>query len=84
MIRYLVIHGFFKARFITTCKYCGEANSRIHVTNNCPAFDKMRARTWNDLGKIKKGRIKEEDRYKGDLEKALLDVYSKPGPDCVK
>jgi hypothetical protein len=84
MIRYLVNHGFFKARFIMTCKYCGEANSRTHVTNNCPAFDKLRARTWNDLDEIKKGRIKEEIRYKGDLEKALLDVYFKPGPDCVK
>jgi len=34
--------------------------------------------------KVKKGRIKEKDRYKWDLEKAFMDVYFKPGPECDK
>ena len=38
MIRYLVDHGFYKARFIPISEYCGEANSLTHVTNICPAF----------------------------------------------
>jgi hypothetical protein len=34
--------------------------------------------------KVKNGRIKEKDRYNWDLEKAFLDIYLKPGPECDK
>jgi len=33
---------------------------------------------------VKKCRIKEKDRYNGELEKALLDAFFKPGPECDK
>ena len=34
------------------------------------------------LDEVKKGRIKEKDRYYWDIEKAFLEVYFKPGPEC--
>jgi len=49
MIRYLVNHGFYKARIILTCKHCGEPNSRTYVTNNLPKFDELRERAWKEL-----------------------------------
>ena len=42
MIRYLVNHGFYKARFIPICENCGEANCR--VTNIFPVFHNLRTR----------------------------------------
>ena len=84
MIRYLVNHGFFKARIIPVCKHCGEANSRTHVTNTCPAFDDLRARAWKKLNELRRPIIKVEDRYDGDLEKAFLDAYFKPRSNCDK
>jgi hypothetical protein len=33
---------------------------------------------------VKKGRIKEKDRSNGELKKAFLDAYFKPGPECDK
>ena len=50
MIRYLVNHGFYKARFEPICRYCGDDNSRTHVTNVCPEFEKLRRDTWVELG----------------------------------
>jgi len=44
MIRYLINDDFYKARIIPTCKHCREPNSRTHVTNNCPKFDRLRER----------------------------------------
>jgi hypothetical protein len=82
MIRYLVNHGFYKARFMPTCKHCGEANSRTHVTNNCPAFDDLRARAWKELDELRKPKVKMRIKFNEDLEKAFLDVYFKPGPKC--
>ena len=49
MIRYLVNHGFYKARFIPICEHCGEENSRTHVTNICPLFDNLRTSIGNSL-----------------------------------
>ena len=84
MIRYLVNHGFYKARIIPTCKHCGEANSRTHVTNICPAFDRHRTNAWKELDELRKTRVKMKDKYQGDLEKALLDVFFKPSAKCEK
>lgn len=84
MIRYLVNHGFYKARFIPRCEHCGEENSRTHVTNICPAFDNLRTSTWKQLNELRKTKVKIEDRYKGDLEKAFLDAYFKPRSNCQK
>ena len=79
LIRYLVNHGFFKERFIPLCEHCGEENSRKHVTNDCPAFESVRAWTW---GKLQERRTL--SKYKGDLEYAILDVYFNPVEDCHK
>ena len=54
MIRYLVYHGFYKARFMPICKDCGEANSGTHVTKICPAFDNLRANAWKQLNELRK------------------------------
>ena len=82
MIRYLVNHGFFKERYLPICKNCGEANSRKHVTNYCPAFDEIRVSTWKELDELRKTRVKTKDIYKEDLEKAFLDIYFKPRSFC--
>ena len=58
MIRYLVNHGFYKQRFITRCENCGEANSRTHVTNICPAFNNLRVSTWKQLNELRKTKTK--------------------------
>ncbi len=84
MIRYLVNHGFYKARFIPTCKHCGEANSRTHVTNSCPAFNRLRTSAWKELDELRKTRVKMKDKYQGNLEKAFLDVFFKPSAKCEK
>ena len=68
MIRYLVNHRFYKAKFIPICEYFGEANSRIHFTNICPAFDNLRIKAWKQLNELRKTKVKRQDRYKGDLE----------------
>ena len=78
MIRYLVYHGFFKAKFIQICEHCGEGNSRTHVTNICPAFHNPRVSAWKQHNKLRKTKVKIVDRYKGDLEKAFLDEYFNP------
>ncbi len=82
MIRYLVNHGFYKHRFRPKCEYCGEDNSRGHVTNKCPEFTELRNRTWKEIGKIRMTNLEME--YNGDLEKALLDVYFKPSVKIIK
>jgi len=41
-------------------------------------------RAWDQLDEVKNERIKEKDRYNGDLKKAFLDAYFKPGPECEK
>jgi len=41
-------------------------------------------RAWKHLDEVKKTRIKKKDRYNGDLEKAFLDAYFKPCPECIK
>ena len=64
--------------------HCGEANSRTHVTNACPAFDDLRKGAWKKLNGVTKPVIKFEDRYSGDLEKAFLDAYFKPKSNCDK
>jgi len=84
MIRYLVNHGFFKARYLPTCKHCGEANSKKHFTNYCPVFDEIRASAWKELDELRKTRVKLKDIYKEDLEKAFLDIYFKPRSICEK
>lgn len=84
MIRYLVNHGFYKARFIPLCKHCGEANSRKHVTNECPAFDDLRERAWDELDELRKTRVKMKIQFEGDLEKAFLDAYFKPRRESAK
>jgi hypothetical protein len=73
-MRYLVNHRFYKVRYNPFCGYCWEVNSRKHVTNDCSSFNKQRTRTWEQLDELKKERIKEKDRYNGDLEKAFLNV----------
>ena len=69
MIRYLINHGFYKARIIPICEHCGEANSctRTHVTNICPAFDNLRINVWKQLNEMRKTKVKIEDRSKVDL-----------------
>ena len=84
MIRYLVNFGFYRSRIIPLCMHCGEANSRAHVTNICPAFDGLRESAWKKLNELTKPIIKVEDRYNGDLEKAFLDAYFKPKSICDK
>jgi len=37
------------------CRYCGEANSRTHVTNKYPTLYRLRARRWKDFDELKKG-----------------------------
>jgi hypothetical protein len=49
----------------------------LDVFCNCIEFNKLRIRSWKQLNGLKKGRIKEKDRYNGDLEKAFLDAYFK-------
>ncbi len=83
MIRYLVNHGFYKARIIPKCKYCREPNSRTHVTNNCPKFDGLRERAWKELDELKITRVKMKVKFNEDLEKAFFDAYFKPGPKYV-
>jgi len=83
MIRYLVNHGFYKARIIPICKHCGKPNSRSHVTNNCPKFDGLRESAWKELDELKITRLKMKVKFNEDLEKAFLDAYFKPGPKCV-
>ena len=78
MIRYLVNHGFYKVRFMRICKLCGEANSRTHVTNICPAFNNLRVNAWKQFNELRKTRVKMEERYKGDLEKEMH--TSSPNP----
>jgi hypothetical protein len=77
LIRYLVNHGFYKERYVPICKYCGMKNSRRHVTNECLTFNGLREWTWKKLGEHRK-----IERYKGDLETAILDVYFDPGDRC--
>jgi hypothetical protein len=77
LIRYLVNHGFYKERYQEFCRYCGQKNGRRHVTNECPSFEKLREWTCKGLGKYIK-----IDRYKGDLETAILDAYFDPGEKC--
>jgi hypothetical protein len=77
LIRYIVNHGFYKGRFIKDCRHCGETNSRTHVTNECTTFETLRKWTWKQL---KKTRV--IDKYKGDLEHAILEVYFNPGDKC--
>jgi hypothetical protein len=79
LIRYLVNHGFYKERYQEVCRYCGQRNGRRHVTNDCSTFEKLRNWTWKALGKYIK-----TDKYKGDLEKAILDAYFEPGEMCQK
>ena len=43
-----------------------------------PAFNNLRASAWKKLNELRKTKVKIEDRYKGDLEKAFLDSYIKP------
>jgi len=83
MIRYLVNHGFYKARIIPTCKHCREPNSRTHVTNNRRKFDRLRERAWKELDELKIIRVKMKVKFNEDLEKAFLDAYFKPGQKCV-
>jgi len=52
MIRYLVNHGLYKARFIPTCKYCREANSRRYLTNIYLKFDELRENTWSKFDNL--------------------------------
>ena len=56
MIRHLVNNGFYIARFLPICEHCGEANSRTHVINRCPAFDNLRATAWKKLNEVKNTR----------------------------
>ena len=82
MIRYLVNHGFYKARIIPTFKHCGP-NIRTHVTNNCPKFDELRERAWKEHDELKITRVKMKVKFNEDLEKGFLDAYFKPRPKCV-
>jgi len=84
LIRYLVNHGFYKPRFNPICKHCGEANSWKHLTNICPKFDELRDNTWRELYKLINTHIKIRDKFNGDLERALLNVYFKPGSKCAE
>jgi len=84
MIRYLVNHGFYKARIIPTCKHCREPNSRTHVTNNCPKFHGQRERAWKELDELKITCVKMKVKFNEDFEKAFLDAYFKPVPKCVE
>ena len=80
----MVNHGFYKPRFIPICEHCEATNSRLHVTNIWPAFYNLRANAWKQLNELRKTKVKIEDRYKGDLEKAFLDAYFKPRSNCQK
>jgi hypothetical protein len=77
LIRFLVDFGFYKGRFVPLCRYCGNENSRTHVTNSCEGFKSLRKNTWKKLGKY----LKKED-YGDDLERAILDAYYDPGDKC--
>jgi len=73
VIRYLVNHGFYKAKIIPTCKHCREPNNRTHVTNNYPKFDELRERAWKEVDELKISRVKIKVKFNEDLEKAFLD-----------
>ncbi len=61
-----------------------EANSRKYVTNICPKFGELRENTCRELDKLINTSIKIRDKFKRDLERALLDVYFKPGSKCAE
>ena len=58
MIRYLVHHGFYKARFLPICEHCGEENSHTHVKNLSPAFDNLRVSALKQLNELRKTKVK--------------------------
>ena len=84
MIRYLVNHSIYKARFMPICKHCGEANTRTYVTNISHAFDNLRANDWKQLNELRKTRVRMEERNEGGLEKAFLDALFKPRSYCKR
>lgn len=76
MIRYLCNYGFFDSRLFPTCKYCGQANSRDHITNDCQEqfFCDLRQSTLRDISQL----TREESN---NLMKSIIDLYFCPNPE---
>jgi hypothetical protein len=47
LIRYLINHGFNKARYQEVCRCCGQDNCRRYVTSECPTLEELRI--WTEL-----------------------------------
>ena len=73
VIRYLLNYGFFKERLFPVCRFCGEKNSRTHMTNHCPAFDRLRKEKLEEIKRVL-GELEEND----NLEKEILRIYYCP------
>ena len=71
LIKYLVNYGFFNPRFVPNCEWCGGANSRRHITNDCLATESLRYRTTAKIREL-------TGIDGGDLEWLVLKIYLSP------